>query len=111
MPMQMDNGASVPVRWPMSAISYSRIGTARFTVLAGCTTFGGVRSREESAVKSILDPSFKYTSSANTDLVKTFARIRRIQRECARAAATRLVERATNVSPFRRPASTDDKAA
>jgi hypothetical protein len=28
-------------------------------------------------VKSILDPAFRYTSSANTDLRKTFARIRR----------------------------------
>ena len=32
-------------------------------------------------MKSILDSSFRYTSSANTDLKKTFARIRRIQRE------------------------------
>ena len=28
-------------------------------------------------MKSILDPTFRYTSSANTDLRKTFARIRR----------------------------------
>ena len=28
-------------------------------------------------MKSILDPSFRYTSSANTDLRKTFARVRR----------------------------------
>lgn len=28
-------------------------------------------------MKSILDPSFRYTSSAKTDLRKTFARIRR----------------------------------
>jgi len=28
-------------------------------------------------MKSILDPSFQYTSSFNTDLRKTFARIRR----------------------------------
>lgn len=27
--------------------------------------------------KSILDPSFRYTNSASTDLRKTFARIRR----------------------------------
>ena len=35
-------------------------------------------------MKSILDPSFKYTSSVNTDIAKTFSRIRRIQRENAR---------------------------
>jgi hypothetical protein len=31
-------------------------------------------------MKSILDPSFRYTPSAKTDLRKTFARIRREQR-------------------------------
>jgi hypothetical protein len=32
-------------------------------------------------VKSILDPSFRYVPSFNTDLQKTFARIRRDQRK------------------------------
>jgi hypothetical protein len=32
-------------------------------------------------VKSILDPSFRYTASFNTDLRKTFARIRRDHRD------------------------------
>ena len=31
-------------------------------------------------MKSILDPTFRYTSSANTDLRKTFARIKREMR-------------------------------
>ena len=36
-------------------------------------------------MKSILDPSFRYTSSSNTDLRKTFERIRReLQRDAAR---------------------------
>lgn len=60
-------------------------------------------------MKSILDPSFKYTSSMNTDIAKTFARIRRLQRESAGLAA--MVERSKNVSPFRRPVRTDDKVA
>ena len=58
-------------------------------------------------MKSILDPSFKYTSSANTDIAKTFARVRRMQRESVGTAAAR----STNVSPFQRRATTDNKVA
>jgi len=36
-------------------------------------------------MKSILDPSFRYTMSVETDLRKTFARIRREQQKQARA--------------------------
>ena len=36
-------------------------------------------------MKSILDPSFRYTKSVDTDLRKTFARIRREQQRQARA--------------------------
>jgi len=36
-------------------------------------------------MKSILDPSFRYTKSADTDLRKTFARIRREQLRAADA--------------------------
>ena len=32
-------------------------------------------------MKSILDPSFRYTKSVDTDLRKTFARIRREQKQ------------------------------
>jgi hypothetical protein len=32
-------------------------------------------------MKTILDPSFRYTASFNTDLRKTFAKIRRSQRK------------------------------
>jgi hypothetical protein len=36
-------------------------------------------------MKSILDPSFRYTSSVNTDVRKTFQRIRReLQRDSAK---------------------------
>jgi uncharacterized protein (DUF2342 family) len=40
----------------------------------------------EGHVKSILDPSFRYIPSFNTDLQKTFARIRRDHREEAERA-------------------------
>jgi len=35
-------------------------------------------------MKSILDQSFRYTKSVDTDLRKTFARVRREQRQQAR---------------------------
>ena len=38
-------------------------------------------------MKSILDPSFRYTSSVQTDVRKTFARIRRELREREQAKA------------------------
>ena len=36
---------------------------------------------------SILDPKFRYTNSANTDIRRTFARIRREQKQRERALA------------------------
>jgi hypothetical protein len=36
-------------------------------------------------MKSILDPTFKYTPSGSTDLAKTFARVRREQKKAAEA--------------------------
>ena len=47
-------------------------------------------------MKSILDPAFRYTNSVNTDLAKTFARVRRAQREAAKGAAQ---ERPADESP------------
>jgi hypothetical protein len=44
------------------------------------------RERMEVCMKSILDPTFRYTSSANTDLRKTFARIRRESRRQSQAS-------------------------
>ena len=41
----------------------------------------------EVSMKSILDPTFCYTPSLNTDISKTFARIRREQRHGARVVA------------------------
>ncbi len=38
-------------------------------------------------MKSILDPSFRYTKSIDTDLRKTFARIRREQQKQAASGA------------------------
>jgi hypothetical protein len=42
----------------------------------------------EIMMKSILDPTFRYTKSIDTDIRKTFARIRREQQKQARAHAS-----------------------
>jgi hypothetical protein len=62
-------------------------------------------------MKSILDPTFHYTSSANTDLRKTFARVRReLRRQQATSGDTAAHDAASNVSPiFQRPARTSPK--
>jgi hypothetical protein len=59
-------------------------------------------------MKSILDPTFRYTSSANTDLRKTFARIRREARRQAPAAAREDADATKKVTPIfrgQRPAA------
>ena len=47
-----------------------------------------VISLKRGRMKSILDRSFRYTPSVETDLRKTFARIRRKQRDKQRAQAS-----------------------
>ena len=63
----------------------------------------------EVRMKSILDPTFRYTSSANTDLRKTFARIRRENRRQAQAGNREATEASTpKVTPIfrgQRPAA------
>jgi len=52
-------------------------------------------------VKSILDRSFRYTSSVETDLRKTFARIRREQRTQQKPTAQTDATTLANIRPFR----------
>ena len=56
-------------------------------------------------MKSILDRSFQYTPSAQTDLKKTFARIRREQRAQDAANDRAAAEASLKVSPLRPTAS------
>jgi len=49
-------------------------------------------------MKSILDPSFRYTKSVETDLRKTFARVRRELRRQAQQSAG--VEAMRKILPF-----------
>lgn len=52
-------------------------------------------------MKSILDPSFRYTKSVETDLRKTFARIRR---ELQKARALEAAKLTRQVIPMERKA-------
>jgi hypothetical protein len=49
-------------------------------------------------MKSILDPTFRYTPSVQTDIRKTFARVRREQRVGGRGPAAE--SSASNVLPI-----------
>jgi hypothetical protein len=51
-------------------------------------------------MKSILDPSFRYTASFNTDLSKTFARLRRDQGKDAEISRQAAAEALAEVSPI-----------
>lgn len=48
---------------------------------------------------NILDPKFRYTSSVNTNIRKTFARVRLAQKEAARLAAESAAK-PTTVTPM-----------
>jgi DNA transposition AAA+ family ATPase len=52
-------------------------------------------------MKSIFDRSFRYTSSAETDLRKTFARVRRKMREEEELRALAEAEAKAKVSPIK----------
>lgn len=52
-------------------------------------------------MKSILDPSFRYRSSVDTDLRRTFARIRRQLSKQKQSAAAALKTSARVVVPLR----------
>lgn len=55
-------------------------------------------------MKTIFDPSFRYSASFNTDLRRTFARIRRAQRVALQKAVPTPVERTGNVASIARRA-------
>jgi len=53
-------------------------------------------------MKSILDPTFRYTKSVDTDLKKTFARIRRAMRKQNDTPTSADAESAAKVVQMRR---------
>jgi hypothetical protein len=55
--------------------------------------------------RGILDPAFHYVPSAQTDLRKTFARIRKEQREIAKAATEQAARDVSNVRIINRKGS------
>jgi hypothetical protein len=64
----------------------------------------GSSNDERYSVKSILDSSFRYTNSVETDLRKTFARIRRQQRTDQQAQAKAETESHSKVRLLRQKA-------
>ncbi|MGQ0750108.1 MAG: hypothetical protein ACT4PS_06185 [Betaproteobacteria bacterium] len=62
-------------------------------------------------MKSILDRSFRYTSSAQTDVRKTFARVRREQQLEQLARARAEADATSNVSPLRIARATAESRA
>ena len=56
-------------------------------------------------MKSILDSSFRYTASFNTDVRKTFARIRSDQRKDAKSKSQTTADALANVSSIIRKTS------
>lgn len=59
-------------------------------------------NRVRYSMKSILDPSFRYTSSVQTDLRKTFARVRRELRGLQHQSATAAIQEKQKVVAIRR---------
>lgn len=55
-------------------------------------------------MKSIFDKSFRYTNAASTDIAKTFARIRREQREQQRLREAAEAESKAKVAPIKKGA-------
>jgi hypothetical protein len=64
---------------------------------------GGSHSRVGGKMKSILDPTFRYTKSVDTDLRKTFARIQRDLRKQQSQQSGARVDPARKVIPFHSP--------
>jgi hypothetical protein len=56
-------------------------------------------------MKSILDPSFRYTASFNTDLSKTFARVRRDHVKDAEVSTQAAAEAQAKVLPVAKKAT------
>jgi hypothetical protein len=56
-------------------------------------------------MKTILDPAFRYTASFNTDLKKTFARVRRGHRKDMQQAAPAPTATLVNVASIVRKAA------
>lgn len=52
-------------------------------------------------MKSILDPSFRYTKSVETDLRKTFARVRRERRKQEQIQCEAAAEATRKILPLR----------
>jgi hypothetical protein len=76
--------------------------------VVACSNGRPASGHTEVRMKSILDPAFRYTSSANTDIRKTFARVRRELRRQAQPNARQDADNTVKVTPIfrnQRPAA------
>jgi hypothetical protein len=71
----------------------------RRALLAGMAN----QARQGDPMKSILDPSFRYTPSVQTDLRKTFAKIRREQGQLDTTPIQALAHAGSNVLSIQKP--------
>jgi hypothetical protein len=96
-------------RWQISCSLLSLSMRAKSAAVRRIRTAVSTASeRMEVRMKSILDPTFRYTSSANTDLRKTFARIRRETRRQSQATSREPVDASKKITPIfrgQRPAA------
>jgi hypothetical protein len=94
--------------WQSSCTVVVVVDASKKRPAIGCPRDDLLSERMEVRMKSILDPTFRYTSSANTDLRKTFARIRRESRRQMQVPARDEADTVKKVTPIfrgQRPAA------
>jgi hypothetical protein len=96
----------LPVRRCLEVVRILCFGTPfAYSTEVGAGEFSVQHNPSGTDLKSILDPSFRYTKSVETDLRKTFARVRRQLRKQQEAPQP------SNVQPIRKDAALRAKRA
>ena len=97
-----DGGCVGEIRHRNAVNRYIKIELRRYVPKLALPYIGSAMRNETGlSMKSILDRSFRYTSSAQTDVRKTFARVRREQQLEQLTRAREGMDAISNVSPLR----------